>query len=127
MAATPAKGSPEGERPVTVHECEVKYKATRNQLTFMIALMSMFLAGVGWSVLAAYNAQFEAAQSQHALEAHNAAQLEMVKRIEEKLGGIEKGVDTNTEELKEQRKLLEGIWRSNGHHLGTPPGGSGVP
>jgi len=127
MAATASRGTPEGERPVTAHECEVKHRATRNQLTFMIALMSVFLAGVGWSVLAAYNAQFRAVQSQHALEAHSAAQVEMVKRIEERLKGIEKGVDTNTDELKEQRKLLEGIWRSNGHRTGTPLGGSGVP
>lgn len=122
MAATTAKGSPEGDRPVTVHECDQKHRATRTQLTFMLAMMSIFLVGVGWAALSGYLAQSKAFMVETELKAHNSAQTEMVKRIEQKLDAIDRGVEDNRAELREQRKLIEDLWRS-----GHPASGGGPP
>jgi uncharacterized protein HemX len=102
------------KQPVTKGECEVRHKSTRNQLAFVMILIGLFMTGVGWAVFAGNTAASKSAVVEHHLQSHEATQEEMVKRIEGTLDQIARDVARNREELRDQRGMIEDLWRRNG-------------
>ena len=102
------------EIPMTVDECERKHKATRWVTGSIFVMMALFMTGVAWAVVAGYEANDAARDADAKVKIHTATQTEVVKRIEHRLLSVDDDVKEIKAELKDQRKMIEDLWRKNG-------------
>lgn len=100
--------------PVTVNECERKHRITKWMLGFLLFLMSVFVGTTVWSVRAGYWAAEQANETRHAGDVRAERVEGSLKTIQVRLDQIRFRQAESTAELKEQRKMIEDVWRRNG-------------
>lgn len=99
-------------KTVITENCKILHNGLRRQITIVSTFISIIITCLVWSIYTSYMADVEAKESQYQLEIHNARQTEVEKNLVESLIRIEKNTTDLRTEMKEQRILIENIYKN---------------
>jgi hypothetical protein len=89
---------------ITAQECKERHKNLWRVLSAILVILTVIVTGVGWSIDAGYSAKNAAQETRHSLRVHEATQNGKLERVEIDVREIKT-------EQKEQRKMIEDIWK----------------
>ena len=91
--------------------CNALHSGIKTQLTILTTAVSIIVTCIGLAIYAGYTAESMAKEVQNQLDTHKVRQEEVEKSIYSSLSRIEKSNTDLYTEMKEQRVLIEDIYK----------------
>jgi len=99
-----------------IDHCNALHSGIRTQLTILTTAVSIIVTCIGLSIYAGYSAESLAKDVQNQLSTHEVRQAEVEKSISNSLLRIEKSNNDLYVEIKEQRNMIEDIYKGKTNH-----------